>query len=122
MIFMICRDQRTGGEYTDAAAEADKREYGNYANEAPDIEVEVGVSDLYEGSGEADDPSSADVSGGARVCTDVPKFDPVTSKPTGEFVFRAGQIIALTDSESDLAHEQAIEEAREAAIPEYSPC
>jgi hypothetical protein len=120
MDFMIVRDQRTGGPYTAEAAKADKEQYGNYANEAADIEVEINEGPYYHGSGEPDDPSSVDVSGGARVCNDVPKCDPITGKPTGEFVFRAGQVIELTGDELQEAHDKAIEEAEEAAIPEYA--
>lgn len=119
MIFMICRDQRTGGEYK---LENDPPVNGNtYPNQAADIEVEINAGPLYKGSGEPDDPDSADVSGGAKVLDDVPKFDPATGAPLpGEFVFRAGQMIELTSDESAEAEEQALDEAREAAIPEFS--
>jgi tricorn protease-like protein len=121
MDLLIVRDQRTGGAYTDAAAKEDMERFGWYANEAADIEVEVGVCDLYKGTNDTDDPDSADVSGGAQVCKDIPKIDPVTKEETGEFLFRAGQVIELTDAELEEAHEKAIDEARESMIPEYSP-
>jgi hypothetical protein len=124
MDFMIVRDQRTGGPYTDEAAKADMAKYGWFANEAADIEVEIrlGGSDFYKGSGEPDDPDSADVSGGARVYKDIPKICWITkAEIPGEFVFRAGQIIELTSDELSEAEEQALDEAREAAEPEYSP-
>jgi hypothetical protein len=124
MYFMIVRDQRTGGPYTDEAAKADMAQFGWYANEASDIRVEIpiGSSDLHKGSGEPDDPDSADVSGGARVCEDIAKIDPVTRKETREILFRADQIIELTGDELAEAQEQALDEARENAQPEYSPC
>lgn len=125
MEFLICRDQRTGGEYTDAAAKEDDARYGYYANEVADIEVAIDLdaSDLYEGSGEPDDPSSADVSGGARVLNDVRYYTPIGQHPAfNRLVFRADQIIQLTDKELEQAEEQALEEARENAEPEYSPC
>lgn len=122
MDILIVRDQRTGGPYTDEAAKEDMARFGWYANEAADIEVEVRVSDLYEGTNETDDPDSADVSGGARVVNDVPKVDPVTREVVpGEFVFRAGQVIDLTSDEEQEAHDKAVDEARESAIPEYNP-
>jgi hypothetical protein len=121
MDFMICRDQRTGGEYK---LEDDPPVNGNtYPNQAADIEVEIKAGPFHKGSGEADDPDSADVSGGAEVLKDVPKVNPATGEILpGEFVFRAGQIIELTSEELAEAEEQALDEAREAAIPEYSPC
>lgn len=116
----IVRDQRTGGLYTDEAAKKDMEEYGYYANEAPDIEVEVRDSDYYHGSGEPDDPSSVDVSGGARVCEDIRYYTPVGQHPLfGRFVFHAGQIIDLTSDEEQEAQDQALAEASEP--PEYSP-
>lgn len=123
MIFMICRDQRTGGPYTDEAAAKDKEEYGNFANQAADIEVEIGEGPVYHGSEEPDDPSSCDVSGGARVLDDVRYYPPAGngSPLFDRYVFRAGQVIELTDDELRDAEEQALEEAREAAIPEYNP-
>jgi hypothetical protein len=123
MIFTICRDQRTGETYTDEAAEKDIAEYGYYANEAADIEVEINEGPAYKGSGSPDDPDSVDVSGVARVCDDVRYYPPLAGgKPQFErFVFRAGQVIDLTDDELRDAEDQALEEAREAAIPEYYP-
>jgi hypothetical protein len=116
----IVRDQRTGGPYTDEAAAKDKEEYGYFANEAADIEVEVRDSDYYQGSGEPDDPSSVDVSGGARVCEDIRYYTPVGQHPLFDrFVFRAGQIINLTSDEEQEAQDQALAEASEP--PEYSP-
>lgn len=124
MTFLICRDQRTGEKYTDEAAAADKAEFGYYANEAADIEVEIEVeaADLHKGSGEPDNPDSADVTGGARVLNDIPYYSPDTgTRILGSFVLRAGQIIELTDEELTQAEEQALEEARAEAEPEYSP-
>jgi hypothetical protein len=117
----IVRDQRTGGLYTDEAAKKDMEEYGFYANEAADIEVEVRDSDYYQGSGEPDDPSSVDVSGGARVCEDVRYYPPLNPRqPLFErFVFRAGQIIDLTSDEEQEAQDQALAAANEP--PEYNP-
>lgn len=114
MIFMICRDVRTGGPH-DSSSDPE------YKYQVPDIEVEIREGPFYHGSGDIDDPSGCDVSGGARVCDDIPKFDPETGKETGELLFRAGQIIELTSCELSEAEEQALDEAREAAIPEYSP-
>jgi hypothetical protein len=121
MIIQIVRDQRTGEPYTDEAAKKDIEEYGHYANEAADIEVEVRDSDYYQGSGEPDDPSSVDVSGGARVCDDVRYFPPLAGgQPQFDrYVFRAGQIIELTSDEEQEAQDQALEAASEP--PEYSP-
>lgn len=119
---MICRDQRDGGPYTDAAAKVDKLVFGNFANEAADIEVEIGEGPYYKGSGAPDDPSSCDVSGGAIVLEDVRYYTPVGGHPLfNRFVFRKGQVIELTDEELRDAEDQALEEAREAAIPEYNP-
>lgn len=116
----IVRDQRTGEPYTDEAAAKDKAEYGNFANEAADIEVEVRDSDYHQGSGEPDDPSSVDVSGGARVCEDIRYYTPVGQHPLFDrFVFRAGQIIDLTSDEEQEAQDQALEAVSEP--PEYSP-
>lgn len=122
MIFMIVRDQRTGGEYTDEAAAKDREEYGVFANEAADIEVEIRDGPYYKGSGKRDDPDSCDVTGGAEVLQDVRYYTPIGNRPLFDrYVFRAGQIIELTGKELAEAEEQALEEAREAAIPEYSP-
>jgi hypothetical protein len=123
MIFTIVRDQRTGGEYTDDAANKDKEEYGYFANEAADIEVEIRDGPYYKGTGEADDPDSADVTGGARVCDDVRYYPPLGggAPQFDRFVFRAGQVIDLTDEELRQAEEQALEEKRAEAEPEYSP-
>lgn len=117
----IVRDQRTGESYTDEAAAKDIEEYGYYANEAADIEVEVRDSDYHQGSGEPDDPSSVDVSGGARVCEDIRYYPPLGGgvPQFDRFVFRAGQIIDLTSDEEQEAQDQALAEASEP--PEYSP-
>jgi hypothetical protein len=121
MIFMIVRDQRTGGPYTDEAAAKDKEEYGTYANEAADIEVEIRDGPYYHGSGEPDDPSSCDVTGGATVLQDVRYYTPVGQHPLQDrLVFKQGQVTDLTDEELRQAEEQALDEAREAAEPEYS--
>lgn len=117
----IVRDQRTGGLYTDEAAKKDIEEYGYFANEAADIEVEVRDSDYYQGSGAPDDPSSVDVSGGARVCEDIRYYPPLGGgvPQFDRFVFRAGQIIDLTSDEEQEAQDQALAEASEP--PEYNP-
>jgi hypothetical protein len=107
----IVRDQRTGGLYTDEAAKKDMEEYGFYANEAADIEVEVRDSDYYQGSGEPDDPSSEDV-----------RYYPPLNPGQALFerlVFRAGQIIELTSDEEQEAQDQALAAANEP--PEYNP-
>lgn len=122
MIFTICRDQRTGKPYTDEVAAADEAEYGFYANEAADIEVEIRADGFHKGTGEPDDLDSCDVTGGAKVVDDVHFFDPIEKRYLFDrFVFHAGQIIELTDEELSQAEEQALEEARAEAEPEYSP-
>lgn len=121
MIFTICRDQRTGEPYTDEAAEKDKEEYGFFANEAADIEVEINEGPYYKGSGERDDPDDVDVSGGARVCDDVRYYPPLGGgvPQFDRYVFRAGQVIDLTERELEQAAEEALEAANEP--PEWSP-
>lgn len=117
MTILITRDNRNGGLYD---AEKDKAENGRCLNEAPDIEVEIDVGHIHEGTNETDDPDSADIGDQGRVVKDIPKWDIVNNVSSGELLFRAGQMIVLTDSEIQEAHDQAINEARESVEPEYS--
>ena len=87
----------------------------DYTQLLEDIEVEVPVYDIYQGSGDVDDPSEATASELGRVIEDVNAIDANGFDIPGEFLFKAGEWIALSTQEISRAEDdfwQGVREAR----------
>lgn len=87
----------------------------DYTQLLEDIQVEVPIYDIYNGSGDVDDPSEATASELGRVIEDVPALNAEGLDIPGEFLFKAGEWIALTAKEKNEAEDdfwQGVSDAR----------